>query len=130
MEDDEGRQHEEEHGGQRVAGPQLESQVLPCERSDVALPVYGELEIGWRIAEVHWGTGIAREAAAASLGWAWANRPEPRVAAWTSPGNQRSWGLMRRLGMARAPELDFHHPRYAAGDPDGTMIVHTIARPT
>lgn len=100
------------------------------QRSDVTLPVYGELEIGWRIAEVHWGTGIALEAAAASLGWAWANRPEPRVAAWTSPGNHRSWGLMRRLGMARAPELDFHHPRYAAGDPDGTMIVHTIARPT
>ena len=53
----------------------------------------------------------------------------PRVAAWTSVGNTRSWGLMERLGMARTPALDFHHPKYAEDDPDGAMIVYTIARP-
>jgi RimJ/RimL family protein N-acetyltransferase len=99
------------------------------QRSYETLAVYGELEIGWRIAEPYWGRGVAREAAEASLAWAWANTDAPRVAAWTSADNHRSWGLMERLGMARAPELDFHHPKYAADDPDGAMIVYTIARP-
>lgn len=99
------------------------------QRSYEDLAVYGELEIGWRIAEQYWGRGVAREAAEASLAWAWANTQAPRVAAWTSAANTRSWGLMQRLGMARAPELDFHHPKYASDDPDGAMIVYTIARP-
>lgn len=99
------------------------------QRSHEELPVYGELEIGWRIAEAYWGQGIAREAAERSLAWAWENTEALRVAAWTSAGNRRSWGLMERLGMVRAPELDFHHPKFAAGDPDGAMIVYTIARP-
>jgi RimJ/RimL family protein N-acetyltransferase len=100
------------------------------QRSYEDLPVYGELEIGWRIAEAHWGTGVAREAADASLAWAWANTDVPRVAAWTSADNTRSWGLMRRLGMGRAPALDFHHPKFEPDDADGAMIVYTIARPT
>ena len=93
------------------------------------IPVDGELEIGWRIGERWWGQGVAREAAEASLAWAWANTDAPRVAAWTSAGNTRSWGLMERLGMRRAPSLDFHHPKVAAGDPDGAMIVYVIDRP-
>ena len=92
-------------------------------------PVFGELEIGWRIGERWWGQGIAREAAAASIAWGWANTAAPRVAGWTSIGNTRSWGLMERLGMSRRPELDFHHPKVAAGDPDGAMIVYAIERP-
>ncbi|WP_425230039.1 GNAT family N-acetyltransferase [Sphingomonas sp.] len=93
------------------------------------LPVFGELEIGWRVGERWWGQGIAREAAAASIDWAWANSDAPRVAAWTSAGNTRSWGLMKRLGMHRLPALDFRHPKVAAGDPDGAMIVYAIDRP-
>jgi len=31
----------------------------------------GEIEIGWRLREDAWGQGYAREAAAASLDWAW-----------------------------------------------------------
>lgn len=93
------------------------------------IPVDGELEIGWRIGERWWGRGLARDAAAASLTWAWANTDAPRVAAWTSAGNTRSSGLMRRLGMRRAPALDFHHPKVAASDPDGAMVVYVIDRP-
>lgn len=92
-------------------------------------PVFGELEAGWRIGERWWGQGIAREAAAASIAWAWANTAAPRVGAWTSAGNTRSWELMERLGMYRAPALDFHHPRVATGDPDGAMIVYVVDRP-
>jgi RimJ/RimL family protein N-acetyltransferase len=92
-------------------------------------PVPRELEIGWRIGEEHWGKGIAREAAQASLDWGWANTSHARVAAWTTIENARSWGLMERLGMRRRPELDFQHPSYAPADPFGAMIVYTLEGP-
>jgi hypothetical protein len=37
---------------------------------------------------------------------------------------------MIRIGMTRAPELDFRHPLYLDGDdPLGDMIVYAIDRP-
>lgn len=93
-------------------------------------PVDGMYELGWRIAERHWGQGIAREAAAASRDWGWANTSAQTIAAWTNPGNAPSWGLMLRLGMERRPELDFRHPRFRDNDdPLGDMIVYAIDRP-
>ena len=92
-------------------------------------PVGGMLEIGWRIAEPYWGTGVAREAAEASLAWGWANQPDDLIVAWTGQDNRRSWGLMQRLGMERRADLDFHHPWYAADDPLGAMIVYAACRP-
>lgn len=74
-------------------------------------PIEGEIEIGWRLAHPYWGQGYAREAAQASLDWGWANLDTPGIAAITSTGNIRSWGLMERLGMVRAPEDDFDHPK-------------------
>lgn len=74
-------------------------------------PIEGEIEIGWRLAHEFWGQGYAREAAQASLDWGWANLDTPHIAAITNTGNVRSWGLMERLGMARAPEDDFDHAR-------------------
>ena len=92
-------------------------------------PVDDELEIGWRIGERYWGQGVAREAAAASLDWGFAHRPDPRIAAWVHPDNTRSIGLMIRLGMDRHPELDFKHPLYALDDSIGDCIVYAIDRP-
>ena len=92
-------------------------------------PVFGELEAGWRIGERWWRQGIAREAAQASLAWAWANTGAARVAAWTARGNTPSLGLMERLGMRRLPALDFHHPTVTADDPAGAMIVYALDRP-
>lgn len=94
------------------------------------LLVHGELEIGWRIGEAWWGQGIAREAAEASIAWGFANTAFSRICAWTSPPNERSWGLMQRLGMTRRRELDFRHPSYAGDDPLGEMIVYAIDRPS
>lgn len=73
-------------------------------------PIEGEVEIGWRLAFEHWGQGYAREAAQASLDWAWTNGIDS-VAAITTPVNVRSWGLMERLGMTRSPQDDFDHPK-------------------
>jgi len=92
-------------------------------------PVDGMYELGWRIAERHWGQGIAREAAEASRDWGWANTPARTIAAWTSEANAPSWGLMIRIGMVRRTDLDFRHPHYLDNaDPGGDMIVYAIDR--
>jgi RimJ/RimL family protein N-acetyltransferase len=85
-------------------------------------PVFGMHEMGWRIAETHWGKGLAREAAEAGIAWAWARTRAPSVAAWTTSGNVRSLRLMERLAMARRPDLDFDRPT-------GRALVHVIERP-
>ncbi len=84
-------------------------------------------EIGWRFRESAWGRGYAREAAAASLAYAFDELGEDRVVAVTVPGNEASWGLMLRLGMRHRPDLDYADPRYG---PDlNPAIVYEITRP-
>ena len=92
-------------------------------------PVAGELEIGWGLGVQHWGQGYAREAAAATLDWAWANTARDRVVAITTPGNVASWGLMERLGMSRLVDGDFQHPALAEGDPLRAHLSYAIDRP-
>lgn len=88
-----------------------------------------EHEIGWRLAHSAWGLGLAREAAAASLAWAWASLRVPAVMAITNLANIRSWKLMERLGMVRFPDEDFEHPDLAEGDPLRPHILYRIHRP-
>lgn len=92
-------------------------------------PIAGALEIGWRLRADAWGRGYAREAAEASLAWVWANLAVDEVAAITTLGNTRSWGLMLRLGMTRDHAADFDHPKLAVGDPLRPHITYRIARP-
>jgi RimJ/RimL family protein N-acetyltransferase len=92
-------------------------------------PVTGEIEIGWRLRADAWGQGYAREAAAASLDWAWRNLSCPRVVAITAATNARSWRLMERLGMQRLWELDFEHPDLPPGHALRPHITYAIARP-
>ncbi|KQM88687.1 GCN5 family acetyltransferase [Sphingomonas sp. Leaf23] len=73
-------------------------------------PVEGAVEIGWRFGRDHWGCGFAREAAAATLDWGFANLPVDRIGAITILPNTRSWGLMERIGMLRDHAADFDHP--------------------
>ena len=89
----------------------------------------GEVEIGWRLRQDAWGQGFAREAAAASLDWAWAGTDRQRIYAITTPGNMRSWGLMERIGMTRVPDGDFDHPKLTAGDPLRRHLTYKIERP-
>lgn len=86
-------------------------------------------EIGWRFAYAYWGQGYAREAAEASLSWAWTNLPADSVWAITTPGNVRSWGLMKRLGMEHQTHLDFDHPQLACDSPLRRHITYRIERP-
>ena len=91
---------------------------------DAGSPVEGEMEIGWRLREDAWGQGYAKEAAAASLDFAFDRLGVPRVVALTVSGNAPSWGLMERLGMERRSELDYEGPPWA----EGTVIVYRIER--
>ena len=90
-------------------------------------PIF-EHEIGWRMAHHAWEQGYAREAAVASLAWAWANLPVPAIMAITNLANTRSWGLMERLGMTRYPDEDFDHPEVPEGDPLRLHILYCIHR--
>ncbi len=92
-------------------------------------PIFGMHEIGWRIAQAHWGQGYAREAAETSLAWAWQNTAAASIAAWTTAGNHRSLALMQRLGMKRREDLDFIDPRSADGLRQEAALVYVVERP-
>jgi RimJ/RimL family protein N-acetyltransferase len=91
---------------------------------DPGSPVEGEVEIGWRFREDVWGRGYAKEAAIASLDFAFDRTQAEQVVALTVAGNSPSWGLMERLGMTRQPELDYVGPDWA----EGVVIVYSIGR--
>ena len=91
---------------------------------DPTSPVEGEYEAGWRLREDAWGRGYAKEAASASLDFAFSKLGAERVVALTVAGNSPSWGLMERLGMVRRPDLDYVGAPWA----EGTVIVYAIGR--
>jgi RimJ/RimL family protein N-acetyltransferase len=86
-------------------------------------PIEGMYEVGWRLREDVWGQGYAREAAIASLDFAFDTLGADRVVAITFPGNRASWGLMERLGMTRRPEFDYDDERFPELNP---TIVYDI----
>lgn len=86
--------------------------------------VFGDHEIGWRLREDCWGQGYAKEAAAATLDFAFDRLRAPHVVALTVIGNEPSWGLMERLGMTRRPDLDYEGPEWA----ETPVIVYRIER--
>lgn len=94
--------------------------------NNAASPSLGDFEIGWRLREDAWGMGYAREAAEASLDAAFHRFDAPHVIALTVAQNEASWGLMQRLGMTRARELDFVDDRW--GPEIANTIVYKIDR--
>lgn len=92
-------------------------------------PIAGELEIGWLFDRPWWGRGLASEAAAACLQWAWRHREAPRVVAITAANHAASRAVMTRIGMRHLVGLDFDYPGHAPGDPMRASVVHAIDRP-
>jgi RimJ/RimL family protein N-acetyltransferase len=88
--------------------------------------VLGETEVGWRLREDSWGQGYAREAATASLDFAFHELGRSRVIALTVEGNASSRGLMKRLGMRRREDLDYVDPGWPAEM--NPVIVYEISR--
>lgn len=87
--------------------------------------IEGEHEIGWRFREDCWSQGYAKEAATASLDFAFDRLRAERVVAITFPGNAASWGLMLRLGMRRRDDLGYDDPRFPELNP---TVVYEIKR--
>jgi RimJ/RimL family protein N-acetyltransferase len=86
-------------------------------------PVEGLHEVGWRLREDAWGQGYAKEAAIASLDFAFDRLGAGQVIAITYSQNAASWGLMERLGMRRRLDLGYDDPRF----PDfGPTLVYSL----
>ncbi|MGK3134512.1 GNAT family N-acetyltransferase [Pantoea trifolii] len=78
-------------------------------------------EIGWRINKKFWGQGIAKEAAEASLAYAFDVLHLPEVVSFTSIHNTPSENLMKRLGMQK--KTTFLHPALPA---DHALAKHVL----
>ena len=78
------------------------------------LPFTPCVEIGWRLAKVHWGKGLATEAAKGALRVAFATLRLEEVVSFTSLVNKPSRAVMERIGMINAGE-DFDHPALPEG---------------
>ena len=81
----------------------------------------GAVQVGWTLRADCWGQGYAREAAQEALAWAFVHLGLPRIYGQTSQRNTASWGLMKRLGMARRADLDYPDPEYPPED-NPTMV--------
>jgi len=89
------------------------------------MPCAPGVETGWRLHPDHWGRGYATEAASAALRVGFAAGLE-EIVAYTATRNARSQAVMVRLGMVRAPEGDFDHPRLPAGSPLRRHVLYRI----
>ena len=81
-----------------------------------------DVDLGFAFLPEHRGNGYALEAAAATLAFAWTELHLTRVVAIVAPDNQRSLGLLGKLGMRFA--------RRIAWGADGVILeLHAIERP-
>jgi ribosomal-protein-alanine N-acetyltransferase len=60
---------------------------------------YGELELAYRLRKEAWGRGLATEAAAAVLRYAFEEMDAPRVVADLDAGNAASLRVLEKVGM-------------------------------
>ena len=97
-------------------------------RVGFAAPFVPAVEIGWRLARPYWGQGYALEAARRALQFAFEDLQLDEVVSFTVPANQRSWGVMQRLGMRRDAAGDFEHPILPEGHPLRPHLLYRISR--
>ena len=89
-------------------------------------PVDGCTEIGWRLREDAQGMGYAREAAEACLAYGFGALGLQQIVAFTVRQNAPSWGLMQKLGMIRARDMD--HLLDGYGEELADQLVYKIDR--
>lgn len=88
----------------------------------VSLPALAdEVEVGWRLARTHWGKGLATEAGAEAVRFAFCERGVERLVCIVDRDNARSLAVARRLGFAHWRDME--HPRWPRG-----VQVHALAR--
>jgi RimJ/RimL family protein N-acetyltransferase len=80
---------------------------------------HAETELGWALAQAHWGHGYATEAARAARGWAYAAQGVGRLVSLIHPENRRSIRVAEKLGASAersietpgGPAVIWLHPR-------------------
>jgi ribosomal-protein-alanine N-acetyltransferase len=65
-----------------------------------------EPEVGWALAPAWWGRGVATEAGAASVAWAFGALDFPRVVSITTEANTASRRVMAKLGFVLDNRVD------------------------
>jgi RimJ/RimL family protein N-acetyltransferase len=88
-------------------------------------PFTPAVEIGWRLARVHWDQGLATEAARVDFGFEQIGLDE--IVSFTSTSNCRSRRVMEKLGMRHDPAEDFDHPRLPEGHRLRRHVLYRIA---
>ncbi len=83
-------------------------------------------EVGWRIATRFQRRGLAEEAARLALAYGFGPAGLSDIVAFTPPGNEPSWRLMEKLGLARRGV--FEHPRLAPGHRLRRHLLYGITR--
>ena len=86
-------------------------------------PLYGRVEIGWRLRPEMWGNGYATEAARSCFHYASLSKMES-IISFTALSNLRSQRVMQRLGMTRLQEFD--HPALPTGHPLQRHVLYMI----
>lgn len=91
-------------------------------------PFTPAVEVGWRLAREHWGHGFATEAALESLRFGFEEAGLAEVVSFTAVGNERSWRVMRRIGLVPEPAGDFEHPAVPEGHPVRPHVLYRLTR--
>lgn len=84
------------------------------------------VEIGWRLARLHWGKGLATEAAHGCLKFGFEVANLRQIVSFTAIINRRSYAVMEKLGMTRVGEFD--HPKIDDGHPLQRHVLYRIKR--
>ncbi len=98
-----------------LAEPTFEAPFTPC------------VEIGWRLVRDAWGQGLATEAAREVLHHGFEELALDEIVSFTSPHNERSIAVMRRLGMHADPADEFDHPRVPEGHEVRRHVLYRLA---
>jgi RimJ/RimL family protein N-acetyltransferase len=99
-----------------LACPGFKAHFTPC------------VEVGWRLARVHWGHGYATEAARRALTFGFEVSGLEEIVSFTVPANKRSIRVMERLRMKRDPKDDFEHPTIPAGHVLKPHVLYRLKR--
>ncbi|HXN39006.1 MAG TPA: GNAT family N-acetyltransferase [Solirubrobacteraceae bacterium] len=92
---------------------------------DIDVAFAPSVELGWRLARPFWKQGLASEAAAGAIDFAFDQLGLRELVSYTAACNVRSRQVMERLGMARDAAGDFLHPGLPAAH---RLALHVLYR--
>ena len=93
-------------------------------------PFGASVEVGWRLAQAHWGHGYAPEGGRAAMAFGFDVLGLDEIVSFTTVANANSRRVMEKLGLTRDPADDFDHPRVPAGHRIRPHVLYRAARPS